>query len=81
MNQMNQFPDITNLIECGCCGYPLTWHERKGLVEINGKMHKPWVELTNDQYDKLEKRYGDVKDLVLLDIIADVSTMVRANNR
>jgi len=38
-----------NLIECATCGYPLTKDERFGLIEINSKMHKPWVGLTDEE--------------------------------
>jgi len=38
-----------NLIECATCGYPLTKDERFGLVEMGGKMHKPWVGLTDEE--------------------------------
>lgn len=80
MNQADQFPDDTNMIECATCGYPLTEQERTGLVEINGKMHKPWVDLSVDDFNKLEKRYGDATGLVLLDIITDTSRMLKENN-
>jgi len=38
-----------NLIECATCGYPLTKDERTGLTEINGKMYRPWVGLTESE--------------------------------
>ena len=44
-----------NLIECATCGYPLTKEERAGLTEINGKMHKPWAGLTNEDISRLDK--------------------------
>ena len=47
--QTDQFPDPTKMIQCATCGYPLTDEEKAGLVEINGKMHKPWVMLTDDE--------------------------------
>ena len=37
------------MIECATCGYPLTEDEQAGLVEINNKMHKPWVGLTDQE--------------------------------
>lgn len=33
---------ITNMIECGTCGYPLTPEERTTLVEHNGRMVLPF---------------------------------------
>lgn len=45
----HQSIDTTNMIECATCGYPLTEHERTGLVEVNGKMHKPWIGLTDEE--------------------------------
>jgi len=32
---------MTNLINCGTCGYPLTPEERTSLIERNGVMVKP----------------------------------------
>ena len=43
----NQKPTTNDLKECGTCGYPLLPEERTGLVEVNGKMVKPWVGLTD----------------------------------
>jgi len=42
-----------NLIECATCGYPLTKDERFGLVEMDGKMRKPWVGLTDEDIKPL----------------------------
>lgn len=33
---------MSNVIECGTCGYPLTPEERTGLVEHNGRMVLPF---------------------------------------
>lgn len=33
---------MSNMIECGTCGYPLTPEERTGLVEHNGRMVLPF---------------------------------------
>jgi hypothetical protein len=35
------------MIDCGTCGYPLTPEERTTLVEVNGKMRRPWKGLTS----------------------------------
>lgn len=55
---------MTNLINCGTCGYPLTPEERTTLVEKDGVMVKP----TNENYQALEsaltrlqKRYADLE--------------------
>lgn len=32
---------MSNMIECGTCGYPLTPEERTSLIEHNGRMVKP----------------------------------------
>jgi len=80
MHQADHIPETTKMIECATCGYPLAESERAGLVEINGKMHRPWVDLSVDDFNKLEKRYGDATGLVLLDIIADTSRMLKENN-
>ena len=40
---------MSNMIECGTCGYPLTPEERTGLVERNGRMVKPWKGLTGEE--------------------------------
>ena len=43
-----------NLIECATCGYPLTKDERTGLTEINGKMYRPWVGLTDEEIREID---------------------------
>ena len=43
--------DEVGMIECGTCGYPLLPEERTSLVERNGKMVKPWVWITDDDYE------------------------------
>ncbi|KPK22226.1 MAG: hypothetical protein AMK69_20305 [Nitrospira bacterium SG8_3] len=66
IHQADHIPDATKMIECATCGYPLAESERAGLVEINGKMHRPWVGLTNEELYELwcitkpeyEDRYG-----------------------
>ena len=40
---------MSNMIECGTCGYPLTPEERTNLVEYNGRMVKPWQSLTDEE--------------------------------
>ena len=45
----NHIFNTAHLTQCATCGYPLTEDERTGLVEINGKMHKPWVGLTDEE--------------------------------
>ncbi len=40
---------MSNMIECGTCGYPLTPEERTNLVEYNGRMVKPWQGLTDEE--------------------------------
>lgn len=40
---------MSNLIPCGTCGYPLDESERTTLIEHNGKMLKPWIELTEKE--------------------------------
>lgn len=49
---------MSNLIECATCGYPLTPEERTTLVEVNGKMRKPWVGLTDEEIEKLTHYHG-----------------------
>lgn len=46
----NQYQESApyDMKECGTCGYPLLPEERTSLVEINGKMTKPWVGLTDE---------------------------------
>jgi hypothetical protein len=39
---------MTNLINCGTCGYPLTPEERTSLIERNGVMVKP-APMTKDE--------------------------------
>lgn len=43
---------MSNMIECGTCGYPLTPEERTGLVERNGRVVKPWQSLTDEEMDE-----------------------------
>lgn len=43
-----QRPETYNMKDCSTCGYPLLPEERTDLVEINGKMSKPWVNLTDE---------------------------------
>jgi hypothetical protein len=43
---------MTNLINCGTCGYPLTPEERKSLIERDGVMVKP-ASMTKDEALKL----------------------------
>lgn len=48
---------MTNLINCGTCGYPLAPEERTTLVEKDGVMVKPareWVGLTDDEFEDIE---------------------------
>ena len=40
---------MSNMIECGTCGYPLTPEERTNLIEYNGRMVKPWQSLTDEE--------------------------------
>lgn len=40
---------MSNMIECGTCGYPLTPEERTSLVEHNGRMVKLWQSLTDEE--------------------------------
>lgn len=43
---------MTNLINCGTCGYPLTPEERTTLIEKDGVMVKPargWADLTAEE--------------------------------
>ena len=40
---------MSNMIECGTCGYPLTPEERTGLMEHNGRVVKPWQSLTDEE--------------------------------
>lgn len=40
---------MSNMVECGTCGYPLTPEERTSLVEHNGRMVKPWQSLTGEE--------------------------------
>jgi hypothetical protein len=45
------FPtNLSNLIPCGTCGYPLAPEERTTLVEQNGVMVKP-TEFNPDNYE------------------------------
>lgn len=44
---------MTNLIGCATCGYPLAPEERTTLVQINDKMYKPWVSLTDERKKEL----------------------------
>ena len=74
-----------NLIECATCGYPLTKDERFGLIEINGKMHIPWVWLTDDEKQQIldknthaDGQYGSYT--TTLGIINDTEAKIREKN-
>ena len=73
-----------NLIECATCGYPLTKEERTGLTEINGKMHRPWVGLTDDEkqiiLDKNTHPDGRGSYTTTLGIINDTEAKLREKN-
>lgn len=45
---------MTNLINCGTCGYPLTPEERTSLIERNGLMVKPASMTTDEALDKAQ---------------------------
>lgn len=52
---------MTNLINCGTCGYPLAPEERTTLVEKDGVMVKPareWVGLSDEEMRQLEKEFN-----------------------
>ena len=57
MHQADHIFNTAHLTQCATCGYPLTEDEQAGLVEINGKMHKPWVYLTFEEIDQLFSEY------------------------
>jgi hypothetical protein len=45
---------MTNLINCGTCGYPLTPEERTSLIERDGVMVKP-APMTKDEAISTER--------------------------
>lgn len=51
----NQYQESApyDMKECGTCGYPLLPEERTSLVEANGKMAKPWANLTDEEIDHI----------------------------
>jgi hypothetical protein len=55
---------MSNLINCGTCGYPLTPEERSTLVERDGVMMKPApVHPDSDRIDWLTNNPVDALDL------------------
>ena len=55
---------MTNLINCGTCGYPLAPEERTTLVEKDGVMVKPaseYCKAIESALTRLQKRYADLE--------------------
>ena len=71
-----------NLVECATCGYPLTKDERFGLVELGGKMHKPWVGLTEDEISSVSTEcfYDDRYIARAIDFAKGIEAKLREKN-
>ena len=79
---------MTNLINCGTCGYPLAPEERTTLVEKDGVMMKPareWVGLADEDVYPLANEHlryqpEDYEASGVYDLARAIETKLREKN-